>query len=391
MDIREFKNKIFENAKDKGFEKYEIYYSNSSSFSVTVYKGKVEKYLNSSSEGVSFRGIYNGSMGYSYSETISEDIIDTLTEGAKQNAVITDSDEPAVIYDGDESYPELSSYYENINEKTAEEKIELAKELEQYVLSYDDRIKQSTGCVIANGEGSVYIANSCGLELERKINNAVAYASAIAEKDGITKTSGELWAGFDWSELNTKKIAETAAKEAVNRLNAKSVRSGKQRIVIKNKTFAELLSCFLPSFFAENVQKGLSLFSGKLNEKIAADCVNLADDPLMKKGYASTPFDSEGVACFNKTLIENGTLKMFLYNLKSAQKDNTRSTGNGERGSFKGSVSTDTSNCYIKNGKSSPEYLFGKAQNGLYITDLNGLHSGTNGISGDFSLSAEGY
>ena len=75
MDIKDFKNILFAKAKDEGFSEYEIYYSERKSFSVNIYKEQIEKYQNSETSGFGFRGIYNGKMGYYYSETVDESII----------------------------------------------------------------------------------------------------------------------------------------------------------------------------------------------------------------------------------------------------------------------------------------------------------------------------
>ena len=74
MDIKDFKNILFAKAKDEGFSEYEIYYSERKSFSVNIYKEQIEKYQNSETSGFGFRGIYNGKMGYYYSETVDDKV-----------------------------------------------------------------------------------------------------------------------------------------------------------------------------------------------------------------------------------------------------------------------------------------------------------------------------
>ena len=96
------------------------------------------------------------------------------------------------------------------------------------------------------------------------------------------------------------------------------------------------------------------------------------------------PFDSEGVLTYPKSLIENGIFKTALYNLKTANKAGIKSTGNG----FKG---IGYANLIVEPGNTSFDGLCEKVGNGLYITDLSGLHAGVNPISGDFSLLCEGY
>ena len=68
-----------------------------------------------------------------------------------------------------------------------------------------------------------------------------------------------------------------------------------------------------------------------------------------------------------------------------------KSTGNGFKAGLTGSVKTGTTNFYLANGNISQEELFNQMGDGLFITSLMGLHAGTNAVSGDFSLSAEGF
>ena len=389
--MEHIKSLLFEKAKEAGFEDCEIYYSSSESFSVSVYKGEIEKYQNNESAGLSFRGLINNKIGYCYTENISKDNVDFIIENAKENALILDSDDVEFIYGGDESYPDVDCYNEKLDEITPTQKIEAALKMEKAVLEYGDKIRSCQKSVVSSANSKCFIANTKGLQLEQKVNYLFAYASAIAEENGQTKTNGEMWAGFEFDKFDPVDIGRKAAEKAVSELGAESIESGKMSVIFSNETASELLAAFCGSFFAENVQKGFSLLAGRTGEKIASEKVTICDDPLLKYGFASTSFDSEGIASKNKTIVENGILKTYLYNLKSAAKDGVESTGNGFRGSFKGSVSTNTTNFYIKKGNVTLNELFYELGSGLYITELMGLHSGANPVSGDFSLAASGF
>ena len=102
-----------------------------------------------------------------------------------------------------------------------------------------------------------------------------------------------------------------------------------------------------------------------------------------------TYFDDEGVAKTNKTIIDKGVLKTYLYNLETANKDGVETTGNASNRGNK--IGVSFTNLYLKPGKKSEEELFAKIGNGLYITGVSGLHAGLNAQSGNFSLEAEGF
>lgn len=391
MDIKNFKEKLFEMAKKEGFSEYELFYSTGKSLKVSVFKGELEKFNNSKSGGVSFRGVFNGKMGYSFCEKIDENTIPSLIKYAKENSELINEDEKEEIYAGDKEYKEVKTFYEELEDVQVDEMINGCLEMEKAVLEYDSRIISCNSCTISKSLGETYIANSKGLELKQKGNFIFAYTGALAKENDEVKSGMDIFGGFNFKDFDAKKVGQKASQKALASLGAKSVPSGKYKIIFENECFIDLFSCFIGSFYAENVQKGFSLFKDKLNTKIASDLITISDEPLMENGYNSTSFDSEGVACYNKDIVENGVLKTYIYNLKSAKKDGVKSTGNGFKGGFKGSIGTSVTNFYIKNGNTDFDTMVQNVSNGLLIKDLSGLHSGVNGISGDFSLLAEGF
>ena len=391
MDIKGFKNLLFTKAKNEGFSEYEIYYSEKKSFSVNIYKKQIEKYQNSETSGFGFRGIYNGKMGYYYSETIDESIIPEVIATAKINAELLENDEKEFIFEGNSEYPKLNLYNSKLNELSATDKIDLALKMEQAAYNYDKRITSVNTSLINTGDSSIYIANSKGLELSDKQNYAVAYIGIMAQENNSVKESREIWIGNDVSSFNPINLANTAVKKVISSLCGNSVKSNTYKTIIKNEVAADMLQVFSNAFLADNVQKGFSLLSGKLGEKIYSSKITICDYPLLDNGYATTPFDSEGVASYNKEVVKNGVLKTYLHNLKTANKDGVKSTGNGFKSSFRGTVGVSTTNFFIQNGNMEFENLLLDVDNGLLITDVAGLHSGANSISGDFSLAAEGF
>lgn len=391
MDIKNFKDLLFNKALNSGFSDSEIYYYSGKSLKISVLDGQIEKFDNTTSGGLSFRGFYNGKMGYSYTERIDETVIDILIQNAKENAEIINEEEKEEIYSGDENYTPVKTFYEKLEDVDVDILIKKALEIEKYVLNYDEKIVRCNNCVVGKSSGKIYISNSKGLELKKEFNYILGYAVASAKYGDEVKTGMELVGSFDIDKIDCKFIGENASKKAISSLGAKSLPSKKYKVIFENECFTDLFSCFLGSFFAENVQKGFSLFKDKLNTKVFNEKITILDEPLMKDGYVSNSFDSEGVACFNKTVVENGVLKTYLYNTKTAKKDGVKSTGNGFKSGYKGTIGISPTNFYIKNGTKSLENILKEVENGIYITELAGLHSGVNSISGDFSVLASGY
>jgi PmbA protein len=231
----------------------------------------------------------------------------------------------------------------------------------------------------------VHILNSKGLDLSKEVNSATAGVYVIATDGKDQRTGIEYIQSNVFEDFNLEEIAKVGAKRAVDALGAKSVKSGDYEVILENKASASLLAAHVSMFSAESVQKDVSLLKGKVGEQVSKDLISIVDDPFLKKSPRSGSFDDEGVATKHKELIKNGTLTGYLHNLKTAKKDEVGSTGNG----FRNGISP--TNFYIEPGKTSYQEAVKEMSKGLIITDLQGTHSGTSAVSGDFSLQASGY
>ena len=391
MDIKEFRDKLFTMAKEEGFTDYEIYYVSGDSFKVTIFEGDIDQYSVNTDKGLSFRGLYKGKMGYSYTEILDDYALEMLISNAKENAQAIEDEDIEIIYGGKDDYEEVNSYNEELDKVSAHEKIQLALQLEKETKEESEKIKTVDDCIVASGRGERYISNSKGLDLTHASNMIYALVSAVVEDNGKVNTAYSFKASYDIKDIDTKKLAEESVKDALFYIGAESIPTGKYSVIIRNDVMADILSTFWGVFSAYNVQKGLSLLKDKLGTSIASSIITIMDDPLMEKGLCSAPFDDEGVACYRKPVIEKGVLKTYLYNLKTAEKDGVKSTGNGSKASYASPIGTSPSNFYIKPGDKELSKLMEDLDSGLFITEVQGLHSGANSVSGDFSLAAKGF
>jgi PmbA protein len=138
------------------------------------------------------------------------------------------------------------------------------------------------------------------------------------------------------------------------------------------------------------VQRGRSLFAGREGDEVADPALALADDATDPDGPGSAPFDGEGSPSRRTPLIEGGRLKTFLFDARTARKAGRATTANAGRGSYRMPPSVGTSNLVVEPGEGTLEELVARAADGLYVTDVAGLHSGVNPVSGTFSVGASG-
>ena len=119
--------------------------------------------------------------------------------------------------------------------------------------------------------------------------------------------------------------------------------------------------------------------------------LRIADDGTDPDGPASAPFDGEGTPTRRTALIEDGRLLGFLYDSRTARRAGRSTTGNASRGSYRSPPSVGTTNLIVEPGDARPRRAWPRrAGEGLYVTDVAGLHSGVNPVSGTFSVGASG-
>ena len=391
MNFLDFKNLLFEKAKIAGFNECEIYFSDGESISISVYEGEVEKYNLAKSFGLSFRGKINNKMGYSFTEILDEAAIDMLINSAKNSANLIENDDETFIYGGDKIYNEVKTYSKELENIDPSKMIYLALDLEKEAKNYCDKVVNINGCKISYSSSNYGIYNTKGLELTNKDNILTSYVVPVVEDESGKNDGVGYVVASSIDEVDTKKMAKQGVEEALSKLGGKSIAPGTYNTIIYNEAMVQLLETFASTFSGDAAQKGLSLFKGKEGEMVASSLVTIVDDPLMEDGIASAPFDDEGVATYTKEIIYEGKLNTLLHNLKTAHKQGVKSTGNGFKVSYASPVNVSESNLYLRAGEKSFEDLMKEINEGLIITDLAGLHSGANTVSGDFSLAAKGF
>lgn len=379
-------DKLFKVASSKGIEDLQIYFVDSNEFEIGVFKSELDNYTIANTQKLSVKGIFDGKMGTVTTEILTDEIIDFLVDSVIASAKAIESEDEVFIYEGDKEYKKIEGIYnDSIYNVTAKQKIADAFKLEELIKAKDKRINMVE---VFYGEGSnnVKIRNSKGLNLEKLVNDAIVGAQVVANDGKDQRSAFEYVRSNDYADFNLETLATLAAKKAVALLGATPCGSGEYEILLNKEASASLLGPHVSMFSAESVQKNVSLLKGKVGEVIGSSKISIVDDPFMKKSVRSGSFDDEGVATSYKELVKDGVLTGFMHNLKTAKKDNIKSTGNGFIG--RGIAPT---NFYIAPGEFKYDKAVKSMKKGIIITDLAGTHAGANPISGDFSLQASGF
>ncbi len=388
MKFNEFKELVIAECAARGIAEYELYYQASSSTSVDTFQHTINEFSSSLSGGLCFRCIVNGRMGYASTEDLSAEQAKAVVVKAMDNAENLETEEQVFLGEGGQVYEQLPD--RSYAEPTTEEMIAKALETTEKLYGADPMAVDGCQTQIIRGAEEVAIYNSKGLDLQRSNSYAgVVAVGVVSDGQGMSNDYqiklGEL------SKIDTDKMVKKAIDTAKIKLGGEVAPTGQYPVIFNPDAMCSLLNVYSSIFNSEAAQKGLSQLAGKEGEVIAADMVTLVDDPFHKDNPEPANFDAEGSPTHKKNIIEKGRLNTLLYNLKTAAVAGKKTTGNASKGGYNASVGIRPFTMYLEGGELTEEELLRKAGNGVYITDLSGLHAGADSISGDFSLQSEGY
>lgn len=389
MTFEEFKKAVIDAAKENNLTDYEIYYTESSGLSVSVFKQEIKEYTNESSLGVCFKCIIDEKTGYAATENISENDAKDMVSRAIANAKSIENDEICFIHKKGDTYasqPEVNKCNPSGKELT-----QAAFAIQNAAYAADKRVIDGTRSSSGHAYVKYALINSNGLDL----SNEAAFdygVSLVILEEGDEKYNAYKVEGYeDIMKADLDDLAKKAVKNGAETIGAEEIPSGKYKAILNNEVMYTLLETYSSVFYAEAAQKGLSLLNGKEGEVIASELITITDDPMSNDAPIKRTFDDEGVATVKKNVVENGKLCTLLYNLKSANTANVKSTGNGSKASYTSPVGTSPFSFSINPGETSEEDLCKLVGEGVMITSISGLHAGANPITGDFSLLSEGF
>ncbi|MGZ5341890.1 MAG: TldD/PmbA family protein [Solirubrobacterales bacterium] len=358
---------------------------------VRVHGGEVESLTAATEAGVGVRAWIEGRAGSAFATDLSEQGLRELAGEAVAAARVADPDQFAAPPEPRGEAPELEGIRDpSLAEWDEASVVELAKAVEQTALDADSRVVSVEQAVYVDADASVAIASSEGIEAGYRASQCYAYLQALAGEAAERQSGLGFQVGRGPAGLDPEAIGTEAAERAVAMLGASKPESRSCPVVLDETVAASFIGFIGGALSAEAVQRGRSPFAGRLGEELASEALVLADDGLDPEGLASGPVDGEGVPRRRTPLIEGRKLSAYLYDTYTARRDDTESTGSASRGSYRSPPSVGPSNLVVEPGSAALEALLGEAADGIYVTDVAGLHSGVNPVSGAFSVGAGG-
>jgi PmbA protein len=380
-----------ERARVRGVKDVEVFAERSTSRRIKVYQQEVEQLTAAERRGVGVRVFRDGAVGHAYTSDVSPESLDEVVRRAADNAAVSDPDEFAALPRPAGAPADVDPYDERLTAATDDRRIELALAVEAAALGADPRIKTVEDTMYADGEGEVFLGSSAGVRGSFRANQCYCMAYALAEQDGQVETGYSFSVGRALEDLDPAACGREAAQRAVRLLGARPCASFKGPVLLDPFVAASFFGVLSSALTADAVQKGRSLFAGREGQKVAGELLELVDDGTLPDGLDSAPFDGEGVPTRRTPLIAGGgVLQGFLYDTYTARKAGRESTGNGLRGSYAGLPGVHPTNLVVSGPSTPLDQIIASIDHGVLVTDVVGVHSGANPISGEFSVGMAG-
>ncbi|MGY9074456.1 MAG: TldD/PmbA family protein [Acidimicrobiales bacterium] len=374
-----------------GNEQIEVYAARGRSTTVKAYAGKVESLRSGTSQGIGIRVIVDGRQGFASAGSLAADVVaDTLAE-ARENLTFAEVDPYQALAEPDGVVgPGLDLVDRSVLEISEDDKIAIAIELERRCLDADPRITGVRTSAWSDGWGEAAIASTAGIRVFSEGGSCSVGVQPLAVDGDETQMGHSGDAARNRAGLDLDKVIAEAVESATGLLGAKKPPSEKLTVVFEPSVTASFLGIIAGALTGDRVMKGRSPFGERLGDQIAVSGLTLVDDPTDPRSLGADNHDGEGLATRRNVLIDSGRLDHFLHNSYTARRAGAASTGSAVRGS-RSTPSVGLQAMTLLPGDLDRDALFALVGDGLFVRGINGLHSGVNPVSGDFSVGAYGH
>jgi PmbA protein len=368
-------------AREKGADQAEAGMSHEEGLSVTVRLGELESVERQKDRSLGVT-VYQGQCkGSASTNDFSSEGISRAVTKALSIAGFTSPDSHAGLADAEllaRDPPDLDLYQPwNLDTSAAEQ---IALTAEQAARDFDSRIENSEGATVSTGGGVRAYANSNGFVGSYPSGNHSIVVSVIAAQSGSLER--DYWYTTARSPDELESPADTgriAAERAVRRLGSRQPDTGKVPVLFPPEIARSIFGHFVAAISGSAQYRRASFLLDSVGDRVFPAWLQIVEDPHIRRGMGSAPFDSEGVATHKRTLIEDGVVQGYVLSSYSARRLGLKTTGNA------GGVH----NLIVKPNAESLDAMLAECDQAIVVTEL--LGQGANTVTGDYSRGAAGY
>ena len=374
--------KALKYAKSLGANEASVGFADGEGFSVTARNRAIETVQDYKDQSFSITVYLDKSVGSASSNNLSESAIKATIDKAFSLSSLTATDDCNGLADKERMAPgakDLDLYFPwNLDIKEAET---MAIECEASALEYDDKVINSEGATVGSYVNQSLYANSHGFSGETKSTGHSISCTAIASDNGLMEMDYDYTSARHYKDLQDhKEIGSLAAKQALDHLGSKKIKTTKAPVVFSPRVSSSLISHLMTAISGSSLYRNASFLVDSKDKKICPEFISIREEPHLKRGFSSCYFDAEGVETVPRCIVENGVLKGYLLSSYSARRLGLDTTGNagGHHNLIVEPTADENLESMIKN-----------IDSGFLVTGLIGY--GVNIVNGDYSRGANGF
>jgi PmbA protein len=383
-DLLSLAGEAVSHAKKLGADAVHAVAADGRSTEISILDGKIEKVEQSEARDISLK-VYAGKSSASISGSVlTREAIHRLAENALNMARLAPPDPYAGVAEPEQlarEIPDLDLASDDLPDPKGLE--DLARRAEAAGLAVKG-VTKSSGAGASRSETSVGIAISNGFSQGYRRTGVGLSMSAIAGEGLEMQRDYDYSSAVHFADLrDPETIGRSAGERAARRVRPRKVQSQSVPVIYDRRVASGLIGHLLGAINGAAIARGTSFLKDQLGNAIFGSHITIVEDPFIRRGHGSRPFDGEGLACHRRNLIDQGVLTGWILDLRSARQLGLAPTGQGSRGG------PSTSNVYLPAGEQSPEQQIAGLSRGLYVTELIG--SSINAVTGDYSRGASGF
>ncbi len=351
---------------------------------ISILDGKIEKLEQSEARDISLK-VYAGKSSASIAGSVlTAEAIRRLAATALEMARLAPPDPFAGVADPDQLATDIPDLDLAATDLPGTATLEaLARRAEAAALAVPG-VTKSSGAGASRSETTLGVAISNGFAQGYRRTGVGLSMSAIAGEGTAMQRDYDYSSAIHFADLMAPEtIGQNAGERAVKRMSPRKVRSQAVPVIYDRRVASSLLAHLLGAINGAAIARGTSFLKESMGQALFGSGISIIEDPFIRRGLGSRPFDGEGLACHRRNLIDSGVLTGWVLDLRAARQLGLAPTGQGSRGG------PSTSNVYLPPGAVSPEDQIAMLPQGLYVTEL--LGSSINMVTGDYSRGASGF
>ena len=382
--LQQFAQDVLAHAKQAGASDCEVDVSEGFGQSVSVRCSEVETIEYNRDKGIGVTVYLGQKKGHASTSDFSPTALRETVEAAVNIARFTSADpcaglpEESLLASRQQGFADLDLYHPWL--LSVEGAIELARCCEQAAFDVSPQISNSEGATVSIQEGQFISANSLGFMGGYPTSRHYLACSVIAGQDENMQRDDWYSTARDAQQIaSPEAIGDYAARRALSRLGARKIKTCKVPVLFEAPLASSLIGNFIQAVSGGSLYRKSSFLVDSLGKRVFSKKVQISERPHLRGAFASTMFDSDGVATREREVVVDGILQGYFLSAYSARKLGMQTTANAG----------GCHNLIIHPGKRDFAGLLKKMGRGLLVTEL--LGQGVNYVNGDYSRGAAGY